>query len=185
MSNGNGSGNVGKRIPPKAPKKRSRGEHPVRTEEARKVYYAYEFLGMSFAKAYDYAKPKNKAKQRSRTQLGKRLHDWYAENAPEDMLETLKLHGLDRDRLAQETNKRLDSMTLKNVKQLVEPKGKQQFKPFVAEITIDCEDNTTRMRATELLADMLGARIKKEEDNRVQVVILNPAPIEKPPGSGE
>jgi len=184
MSNGNGQGGNGQRkvrngLPPK---KRSRAEHPVLIEEARKAYYAKHFLGLNWIKCYDYAKPGNKASKRVKTNLGKRLHDWYQENAPQDMLETLELHGLGKDRLAQEEEARLNAMTLKNVKVII---GEGE-KARVVEKTIDVEDNSIRMRATELLADLQGARYKPAEGDKIaNVIILNPVMSPKPIGSGE
>ena len=174
------------------PKKRSRAEHPLRVEEARKAYAGRLLEGLSYADAYLRAKPRTRASRHSMTALGKQLCDWYEQNAPADMLETLQMHGMGKDRLAEETEKRLTSETLKEVVETVVKKASKKegnAKPVVYTIrkTIAVEDNATRMRATELLADMLGARKRPDEATgpQQQVIVMTAVISTKPPGSGE
>ena len=103
------------------------------------------------------------------TALGMQLYRWYEQNAPADMLETLQMHGMGKDRLADEADQRLKAMTLKEVVETVVKKdklkdGRSKTVVYVNRKTVDVEDNSTRMRATELLADMLGARRRADDE---------------------
>jgi hypothetical protein len=171
-----------KRRPP--PKKRKREDNPIALDRARTVYKAVRFGGCTLAQAHKQAFPRSKATDASKRNYAKRIYDWFDMHYRTEILEMEKMFGLDIPRVGYETDQRLKAMTLKNVKVIIEPKNGQKFKPFVVEKTIEVEDNSTRMRATELLKDIVIG--KQEKGPAIGVIILNPDPrVRKPEGSGE
>ena len=121
--------------------------------------------GMAHARAYRKVFPHRKGRLRTASTQAKLLIERYMREHSEDLKEMFLLHGLGEDRLAVEVDQRLRANTLREIvkSEVIRPrssKGKPAQRPYVLTTrdTEEVEDNTTRMRATELLADVHGAR---------------------------
>jgi hypothetical protein len=157
------------------PKKRKRKvveSRPLRHGEItpvhlmRELVRLHELEGVPYRRAYLRVFPERRATKKSAGEIAKRLVDRYKTQYAEDLVEMLRLHGLTEERLAAEMNLRLKANTLREIvkSKIITPKpikeGLPGKAPFVLTIrdTEEVEDNATRMRATELLADVHGAR---------------------------
>ena len=121
--------------------------------------------GMAHARAYRKVFPHRKALPRVASTQARLLIERYMREHSEDLKEMFLLHGLGEDRLAVEVDQRLRANTLREIvkSEVIRPrssKGKPAQRPYVltTRYTEEVEDNATRMRATELLADVHGAR---------------------------
>lgn len=132
----------------------------------RELVRLHEIKGVKYNRAYFKVFPDSRALRKSATDIAKRMIERYLRDHAEDLREMLLLHGLGEDRLGAEMDQRLKANTLREIvkSKIVTPKpakeGLPGKPPFVLTIrdTIEVEDNATRMRATELLADVHGAR---------------------------
>jgi hypothetical protein len=168
----------------KVGKKRKLTDNPIALDRARRIYQEIRFNGATLEQAHKLAFPYSKAKPASKRWYAKYLCDWFSNNYPGETKEMERMFGLDPYRAGHELNRKLSATTLKNVKILVKPTNGQKFKPFVAEETIEVEDNTTQMRAAEILWNHHFG--KADGGTAIGVIILNPDPrVRKPEGSGE
>ena len=132
----------------------------------RELVRLHELEGVPYRRAYFKVFPERKAKEKSGGEIAKRLIDRYKTQYAEDLAEMLRLHGLTEERLAVELGLRLKANTLREIvkSKIVKPKAEKQGMPakppfvLTTRDTEEVEDNATRMRATELLADVHGAR---------------------------
>ena len=132
----------------------------------RELVRLHELEGVPYRRAYFKVFPERKAKEKSGGEIAKRLVDRYKAQYAEDLAEMLRLHGLTEERLAVELGLRLKANTLREIvkSKIVKPKAEKQGMPakppfvLTTRDTEEVEDNATRMRATELLADVHGAR---------------------------
>jgi hypothetical protein len=132
----------------------------------RELVRLHELYGVPYRRAYFKVFPERRATEKSGGEIAKRLIDRYKTQYIEELAEMLRLHGLTEERLAVELDLRLKANTLREivkskiVKPKAEKKGMPAKPPFVLTTrdTEEVEDNATRMRATELLADVHGAR---------------------------
>jgi hypothetical protein len=143
----------------------------------RELVRLHELHGVSYRRAYFRVFPDRKAKERSAGEIAKRLIERYKTQYAEDLQEMLRLHGLNEERLVVEMDQRLKSNTLHDIvlSKIVQIKTKDgRKKPYVVTVrnTEQIEDNSTRMRATELLADVHGARKLSETGEARQNVAI-------------
>lgn len=167
------------------PKRLPYGSREENLREAREIFRLHR-MGMPFTEAFSRARPYSKATRASKGVLGRRIYDWYVENCKEDMAEALAVYGLDKYRLAEEVEKGLNANTHKDfIETEIIEEGKTKRALTIRE-TRPVEDNGTRQRARELLADLHGVRRPDtQEDRSVQVLIVNANLPVKPKGSGE
>jgi hypothetical protein len=119
--------------------------------------------GMSYAKAYRKVFPHRQQRLKNASTQAHLLVDRFMREHARDLQEMLIMHGLGEDRFAQELDKRYKAKTLDEVvkseaKKVRLKDGRESYKVITLRETIEVEDNATRMRATELHADVLGAR---------------------------
>lgn len=145
--------------------RRTTEEDLVLDEIAFQTYRVWRFQGLTQAAAYFTTHPhkRGRIKQSTATRLAIREIAYVEEHHADDIKAMMQAHGLDAARLAVEMDSRLQAMTLREIvkSRLMKRKNKDGRYRNVVLITRDTEkveDNTTRMRATELLADVLGAR---------------------------
>jgi len=151
--------------------RRSIGEDPVRLELAKQTYYAWrlgqrEKRSSSLAEAYFQTYPEKRKLMTAAVATRLAIREIVyakAHGAEDDLLQILKAKGLDAFRLAEEMDSRLQSNALREIvkSRVVKRKNKDGHYREVVLTTRDTAevgDNSTRMRATELLADVLGAR---------------------------
>ena len=153
--------------------RRSTAEDAVRHQLAMETYYQWRGVTkahapLSMAEAYFRTYPEKRKRMTAAvaTRLAVREIAYAKEHgAEDDVLQAYKARGLDAVRLAAEHELRLRANTLKEVvkSEVIRPrskKGKPGKRAYVLtqRETIEVEDNATRMRATELLADVHSAR---------------------------
>jgi hypothetical protein len=153
-----------------------RGKLPP-VELMAKVAELWGTQGMSYAQAYRKVFPHRRQQLRTASTQGKLLIQRYIREHADDLHEMMRIHGLGKDRLPVEMVKRLKAKTLRETvtTEVIKPSGKgQRAYALVTRNTVRVEDNSTRMRATELLADVHGARKLSENDGgpRQNVAII-------------
>ncbi len=129
----------------------------------RELVRLHELEGLSYQRAYRKVWPERKATPKSAAELGRRLIGRYMREHGRELQEMLMLHGLGEDRFAKELDQRYKAKTLHEIvrseaKKVKLKDGRESYKVLTLRNTIEVEDNATRMRATELHADVLGAR---------------------------
>lgn len=161
----------------------TREEDPVRHEQAIQVYLEWVKNHHKAAAAYFKVWPEKRKTMKTSTASRLAMREIaYArsQGIDRDVIAAYIANGLTAPRLALENEKRLNAMTLKEVvdSEVIRPRGIKGYPakpPFVLTLrkTIEVEDNTTRMRGTELLADVHGARkIQESGGSRQNVAII-------------
>ena len=146
----------------------TREEDPVRHEQAIQVYLEWTQNHHKAATAYFKVWPEKRRTMKTATASRMAMREIaYAKSKGADtkVVEAFIAGGQSAVRLAVENEKRLNANTLKEIvkSEVIRPrsrKGAAAKMPYVLtqRETIEVEDNATRMRATELLADVHGAR---------------------------
>jgi hypothetical protein len=146
----------------------TREEDPVRHEQAIQVYLEWTGNHHKAAAAYFKVWPEKRRTMKTATASRLAMREIaYAKSKGADtkVVEAFIAGGQSAVRLAVENEKRLNANTLKEIvkSEVIRPrsrKGAPAKMPYVLtqRETIEVEDNATRMRATELLADVHGAR---------------------------
>jgi hypothetical protein len=146
----------------------TREEDPVRHEQAIQVYLEWVRNHHKAATAYFKVWPEKRRTMKTATASRLAMREIaYAKSQgfDRDVIAAYIANGLTAPRLALENEKRLNANTLKDIvkSEIIRPRGIKGMlakEPFVLTMrqTIEVEDNSTRMRATELLADVHGAR---------------------------
>jgi len=146
----------------------TREEDPVRHEQAIQVYLEWTQNHHKAATAYFKVWPEKRKTMKTATASRMAMREIaYAKSQGADtkVVEAFIAGGQSAVRLAVENEKRLNANTLKEIvkSEVIRPrsrKGAPAKMPYVLtqRETIEVEDNATRMRATELLADVHGAR---------------------------
>ena len=154
------------------------------------VYFLVQYKGYKLYRAWYKVEKNSKATRNAASILARRDIEWYKNNFGEDLREMHRLHGLDEERLALETDKRLKAMVTKSMtvtKVIREPHPKDARKKITKYVDVkelrDYEDNATRMKGTELLADVLNARHIKDEEGAPSMIILRVPLFQKPKGA--
>ncbi len=147
---------------PLAPKKpKTKGVPPV--ELMRDLTRLVRVQGMGYARAYRKVFPERKQCLSTASTQARLLVERYMREHGRELQEMLIVHGLGEDRFAKELDKRYQAKTLhefvrSEAKKVKLKDGRESYKLLTLRNTIEVEDNATRMRATELHADVLGAR---------------------------
>jgi hypothetical protein len=140
----------------------ARGKLPP-VELMRELTRLCRIEGMPYHKAYRKIFPHRQQRLRTASTQAHLLVERYIRDHADDLREMLLVHGLNKERFASELDQRLKANTLREVvkSEVVKVKSKDgRTRPVVVTTrdTEEVEDNSTRMRATELLADVHGAR---------------------------
>ncbi len=148
--------------PPDQKKPEPRGKLPP-VELMRELTRLVRVEGMSYARAYRKVFPHRQQQLRNASTQAHLLVDRFMRDHGRDLQEMLIAHGLGEDRFAKELDKRYQAKTLhefvrSEAKKVKLKDGRESYKLLTLRNTIEVEDNATRMRATELHADVLGAR---------------------------
>jgi hypothetical protein len=141
-------------------KPEQRGKLPP-VELMAKVAELWGAEGMSYAQAYRKVFPHRKQRLSTASTQGKLLIKRYIRDHAEELDKMMRIHGLGKERLPVEMVKRFKAKTLREfvTTEVIRPRGKdQRAYALIKRNTVRVEDNATRMRATELLADVHGAR---------------------------
>jgi hypothetical protein len=158
-----------KQPPEKAPAKSPGQNKPIPrgklppVELMRELTRLVRVGGMSYAGAYRRVFPERKQLLSTASTQARLLVERFMRDHGRDLQEMLIANGLGEDRFAKELDKRYQAKTLHEIvtseaKKVRLKDGRESYKVLTIRNTVEVEDNTTRMRATELHADVLGAR---------------------------
>ena len=148
--------------PPGQKKPEPRGKLPA-VELMRELARLVLQEGMSYARAYWKVFPHRRPLMANASTQGHLLVERYMRDHGRELQEMLIAHGMGEDRLVKEMDKRYKAKTLHEIvkseaKKVKLKDGRESYKVVTLRNTVEVEDNATRMRATELHADVLGAR---------------------------